>query len=41
MAPGKGMEDKDNPSPIFSSEAKDWPPFKDVTQTRADRHDTT
>ena len=41
MAPGKGMEDKNNPSPHFSGEAKDWPPFKDMIPTRADRHDTT
>jgi len=24
--PGKGMEDKDNPSPNFSGETTDWPP---------------
>jgi hypothetical protein len=28
MAPGKGIEEKNNPL-HFSGEAKDWPPFKE------------
>ena len=35
------MEDKDNPAFAFSGETKDWPAFKDVTQLRDDKHDTT
>jgi len=41
MAPSKGMEEKDNPAPVFSGETKDWPAFKAATQLRADKHDTT
>jgi Lhr-like helicase len=41
MAPSKGMEEKDNPSPIFSGETKDWHSFKDAIQMRVDKHDTT
>jgi hypothetical protein len=41
MAPSKGMEEKDNPAPVFSGETKDWPTFKDAIQMRADKHDTT
>ena len=41
MAPSKGMEDKDNPAFAFSGETKDWPAFKDATQSRDDKHDTT
>jgi hypothetical protein len=37
----KGMEEKDNPAPVFSGETKDWPTFKDAIQMRADKHDTT
>ena len=35
------MEEKDNPAPVFSGETKDWPAFKDATQLRDDKHDTT
>jgi hypothetical protein len=35
------MEEKDNPSPIFSGETKDWHSFKDAIQMRVDKHDTT
>jgi hypothetical protein len=35
------MEEKDNQAPVFSGETKDWPTFKDTTQMRADKHDTT
>jgi len=35
------MEDKDNLALAFSGETKDWPAFKDTTQLRADKHDTT
>ena len=41
MAPSKGMEDKDNPAPVFSGETNDWPAFKDAIQMHADKHDTT
>jgi hypothetical protein len=36
MAPSKGMEEKDNPAPVFSGETKDWPTFKDAIKMRAD-----
>ena len=39
-SPGKDIADKDNP--IHSSgEAKDWTPFKEGIQARADSHETT
>jgi hypothetical protein len=41
MAPSKGMDEKDNPAPVFSGEMKDWPTFKDTIQMRTDKHDTT
>ena len=41
MAPSKGMEEKDNPAPVFSGVTKDWPAFEDAMQMRADKHDTT
>jgi len=40
MAPGKDIEEKDNPIHL-SGEAKDWPPFKETIQARAESHDTT
>jgi hypothetical protein len=42
MTPSKGMEEKDNPAPVFSGETKDWPTSKDAIQMRAaDKHETT
>jgi len=41
MAPSKGMEEKDNPAPVFSGETKDWSVFKDAIQMCDDKHDTT
>jgi len=35
------MEDKDNPTIVFSDETKDCPSFKDAIQICADKHDTT
>jgi hypothetical protein len=41
MAPSKGMEDKDNPTLVFSGKTKDCPAFKDAIQLGADKHYTT
>ena len=41
MAPGKGMEAKDNPSLVFDCQTKNWSAFKDAIQLLADKHDTT
>ena len=41
MAPGKGMEAKDNPTLVFDCQTKNWSAFKDAIQLLADKHDTT
>ena len=41
MAPGKGMETKDNPTLVFDCQTKNWSAFKDEIQLLADKHDTT
>jgi hypothetical protein len=41
MAPGKGMEAKDNPTLVFDCQTKNWSTFKDAIQLLADKHDTT
>jgi hypothetical protein len=41
MAPGKGMETKDNPTLVFDCQTKNWSVFKDAIQLLADKHDTT